>query len=107
MSVKIYRVKLTEQERQGLTDLISKGRSAARKQIHARILLLSDENSSDGSKKDKEIIEALGISLRSVERVRQRFVEEGLDSAVNPKPRTNHRPKKLDGTAEAFLIASA
>ena len=55
MTAKIYRVKLTEQERQTLKDLVSKGRTAARKQNHARILLLSDENNPDGSKKDKEI----------------------------------------------------
>jgi len=106
MPAKKYHVKLTEQERRELTDLVSKGSSAARKQIHARILLLSDENHADGSKKDAEVIDALGTSIRSVERVRQRFVEEGLESAINPKPKTRHRPKKLDGAAEAFLIAT-
>lgn len=107
MSKKIYRVKLTTQERQELKDLISKGRAAAHKQTHARVLLLSDENSVTGAKKDQEIVDALAISLRSVGRIRQRFVEEGLDSALNPKPKTKHRPKKLDGAAEAFLVATA
>ncbi len=107
MTAKIYRVKLTEQERQALKDLVSKGRTAARKQNHARILLLSDENSSEGWKKDDEIVAALGQSLRTVERVRQRCVEEGLESTLNPKPRSGHRPKKLDGAAEAILIATA
>ncbi len=107
MPAKIYRVKLTERERGELKDLVSKGKAAARKQNHARILLLSDENSSEGSKKDEAIVAALGLSLRSVERVRQRFVEAGLGSAINPKPRTGHRPKKLDGAAEAFLVATA
>ena len=50
---------------------------------------------------------ALGTSLRSVERVRQRFVEEGLESAINPKPQTRYRSKKLDGAGEAFLVATA
>lgn len=107
MPAKIYRVKLSNQEREHLKELISKGRVAARKQTHARIILLSDENSTEGTKKDSEIISALGTSRRTVERVRQRFVEEGLESALNAKARTNHRPKKLDGEAEAFLIAIA
>lgn len=107
MSAKIYRVKLTTQERQELKALVSKGSVAARKQTHARILLLSDENALGGAKKDKEIVAALEVSLRSVERVRQRFVEEGFESALNPKSRTRHRPKKLDGAAEAFLVATA
>ncbi len=107
MPAKRYRVKLTAQERQELTDLTTKGRVAARKQNHARILLLSDENSAAGSKKDDAIMSALGTSRRSVERVRQRFVEEGLESALNPRVRTRHRAKKLDGAAEAFLVATA
>ena len=107
MSRKIYRVKLTAQEREELKELISKGRAAAHKQTHARVLMLSDENSATDSKKDKEIVDALAISLRSVGRIRQRFVEEGLENALNPKPRTKHRPKKLDGAAEAFLVATA
>ena len=107
MSIKIYRVKLTNEERLELKEIISKGKAAAHKQNHARILLLSDENSSDGSKKDKEIVSVLGTSLRSVERVRQRFVEEGLESAINPKPQTKYRSKNLDGAGEAFLVATA
>ena len=98
---------LTKEERVELKGLVSKGRVAAHKQIHARILLLSDENSSDGLKKDKEIVSALGTSLRTVERVRQCFTEEGLESAINPKPKRRYRSKKLDGAGEAFLVATA
>ncbi len=107
MPAKLYRVNLTKEERGELIGIISKGKAAAHKQTHTRILLLSDENSSDGSKKDKEIVSVLGTSLRSVERVRQRFVEEGLESAINPKPQTRYRSKKLDGAGEAFLVATA
>lgn len=107
MPEKLYRVILTKEERGELKKIISKGKAAAHKQTHTRILLLSDESSSDGSKKDKEIVSALGTSLRSVERVRQRFVEEGLESAINPKPQTRYRSKKLDGAGEAFLVATA
>lgn len=107
MSRKLYRVKLTKEERLELKGYVSKGRVAAHKQIHARILLLSDEHSSDGSKKDKEIVDALGTSLRTVERVRQSFAEEGLERAINPKPKTRYRSKKLDGAGEGFLVATA
>jgi transposase len=107
MTRKIYRVKLTEEERLELKGYVSKGRVAAHKQIHARILLLSDDNSTDGSKKDTEIVDALGTSLRTVERVRQRFAEEGLERAINPKPKTRYRSKKLDGAGEGFLVATA
>ena len=103
MPAKLYHVKLTQQERQELKELTSKGKTAARKQNHARILSLCDENSADGSKKDAEITAAPGTSRRSVGRVRQRFVEEGLQSAINPKPGTRHRLKKRDGAAEAFF----
>ena len=108
MPAKLYRVQLTKEERDDLKGIISKGKAAAHKQTHARILLLSDESSTaDGSKKDKEIVRILSSSLRTVERVRQRFVEEGLDSAINPKPQTRYRSKKLDGAGEAFLVAAA
>ena len=107
MPAKIYRVKLSKQEHEQLKELVAKGRVAARKQTHARILLLCDENRHCGAKKDAEITDALSTSRRTVERVRQRFVEEGLEQALNAKPRTNHRPRKLDGEAEAFLVATA
>ncbi len=107
MSKKLYRVKLTEGERIELKAIISKGKAAARKQTHARILLLSDETSAAGSKTDQAIVSALGTSLRTIERVRQRFVEDGLETALNPKPQTRYRSKKLDGAGEAFLVATA
>lgn len=107
MSSKLYRVKLTDEERLELKEIVSKGKAAAHKQTHARILLLSDENSASGLKKDKEIVGALDTSLRSVERVRQRFVEEGFERAINPKPQTKYRSKNLDGAGEAFLVAMA
>lgn len=107
MPAKKYRVKLTEAERQELKELLNKGRIAARKQTHARILLQCDESGALPVKTDQAIAEALNTSTRSIERVRQRFVEEGLESALNPKPQARHRAKKLDGAAEAFLVATA
>lgn len=106
MPAKKYRVKLTEDERKDLKDLLNKGRIAARKQTHARILLQCDESGENPAKKDQEVAEALNTSICSIERVRQRFVEGGLESALNPKLQERHRAKKLDGAAEAFLVAT-
>ena len=107
MPAKIYRVKLTEAERNELKDLLNKGRVAARKQTHARILLQCDESGVNPAKNDLVVAEALNTSARSAERVRQRFVEEGLESALNPKVQERSYFKKLDGAAEAFLVATA
>jgi transposase len=106
MPAKKYRVKLTEAERQELKELLNKGRIAARKQTHARILLQCDESGAIPGKRDQDIAASLNTSTRSIERVRQSYVEEGLESALNPKVQKHHRPKKLDGAAEAFLVAT-
>lgn len=107
MPAKKFRVKLTEEERDYLTQLISRGKIAARKLTHANILLHADEALETGSLADRDIAKAVHISRLTVERVRKRFVEKGLDSALNPKVQKRRRPKKLDGEAEAFLIATA
>ena len=75
MSVRKYRVKLTTEERQELKALVSRGRAAAYKQTHGRILLLSDEAHADGAMKDEEIARALRTGCSTVERVRRRCVE--------------------------------
>jgi transposase len=106
MAIK-YHVTLDEDERLELNNLLNKGRVAARKQTHARILLQCDEAGENPVKKDHDIAKALNTSIRSIERIRQRFVEEGLESALNPKQPERHRSKKLDGAAEAFLVATA
>ena len=108
MPAKKYRVKLTEGERNYLLQLTSRGKVAARKLNHAKVLLHADEASEKtGMLKDAGIAIAVHISLKSIERIRKRFVEEGLESALNPKVQKRRRPKKLDGEAEAFLIATA
>ena len=105
--VKKYRVSLTGEEQEGLKELVSRGRAAAYKQTHARILLLSDENQADGPMLDQEIARALKVGTATVERVRRRCVEEGVEAAIGRKRQLNHRPRKLDGGAEAHLIAMA
>ena len=82
MMVKRYRVGLAEEEQEELMALVSKGRAAAYRQTHARILLLCDENQADGAMKDEEIARALRVGTATVERVRRRCVEEGLEAAL-------------------------
>ena len=106
MPAKKYRVKLTEDEREDLKQLISKGKASVRKMTHAQLLLHADEDTA-ASLNDAEIAKALHISHLTVERVRKRFVEEGIESALNPKVQIRRRAKKIDGEAEAFLVATA
>jgi transposase len=104
---KKYRVTLTDEERAGLEALISRGKGDARKLAHARILLQADEAAGGPALTDDEVAAALGASTRTVERVRRRFVEEGLDSALMPKPTKRIYAGALDGAQEAHLIALA
>ena len=107
MSTKKYRIRLTTDEQQELNALVSRGRAAAYKQTHARILLMSDESRSDGGMKDADITIALGVGQSTVERIRKRCVEEGVESALNRKKQLRRRQKRLDGEGEARLIAMA
>jgi transposase len=106
--LKKYRVTLTAEERQGLQDLIAAGQAAAQKLTHARILLKADAAEAGPAWTDAEIAEALEVGVATVERVRRRFVEEGLEAALVRKPQARpSRRRTLDGRAEAKLIALA
>ena len=104
---KKHRIRLTADDQQELNALVSRGRAAAYKQTHAGILLMSDESRSDGGMKDADITSALGVGQSTVERIRKRCVEEGVESALNRKKRLRRRQKRLDGEGEARLIAMA
>jgi transposase len=104
---KKYVVRLSADERTVLTDLISAGKAAARAQTHARILLKADQGPDGPAWIDAEIVAALDVSLRTVERVREAWVAEGLEPALYPRPARAHRPRRLDGEQEAHLIALA
>ena len=104
---KRYRVTLTRPERQELQQLISRGKADARKLAHARILLQADEAEGGPGRTDEQIASALDTATRTVERIRERFVEQGLDAALLPRPSKRVYARKLDGRQEAKLIALA
>ncbi len=100
--MKKYKVTLTEQEREELGQLIGRGKGAARKLLHARILLKAD---SQIGWNDEAISEALEVSVSTIERVRERFVEEGLVAALERKAPKREYKRKLDGEQEGHLVA--
>jgi transposase len=103
--MKIYRVKLTPDERAQLVELLSKGKAAARTLTHARILLKADEGEAGPRLSDEAIAEALDVNRSTVERVRIRCIEEGFEAALRPRPSRQLHPRKLDGAQEAHLVA--
>ena len=84
-STKKYRIRPTTDEQKELKTLVSRGRIDVYKQTHARILVMSDESRPDGGMTDADISRALGVGLSMVQRVRRPCVEEGIESALNPK----------------------
>ena len=95
-------MKLASKEKGYLRELASAGTERARKLAHARILLKANEGWTDNS-----IHQALDVSMPTIARVRRRFVEEGLQAALNRRPPDGEYKRKLDGKAEAHLIALA
>jgi hypothetical protein len=102
-----YRVTLDADERATLERLVAVGKGAARRLTHARILLLAD--TAPGQRwSDADIVDALGTSVRTVERVRQRLVTEGLQAALHPRPQPARPAKvKIKGDVEQRLVQLA
>jgi transposase len=108
MPHKKYLVTLTAEEREHLAGLLSAGKRSALTLTRARILLKADQTDGGPAWEDARIAEALDCGLRTVERVRRRFVERGPEAALGRKPQDRpSRERKLDGRAEARLIALA
>ena len=97
----MHSVKLKDEEREDLNRYLRKGKSSARSLTRARILLLADEG-----RDDEEITEALKVSKSTVSRIRKRYCECGLDSALHEKARSG-APPKIDGRIEAQLTLLA
>jgi len=103
-----YRVTLTDEERRNLEDLVRKGKAAARRLTHARILLLADQGDGRAGRLDEEIAATLHAGPRTIARVRQRFVREGVERAIESRPQPSRPDKvKLNAAAEQQLIELA
>jgi len=98
---KRYRVALTDTERERLESLTRKGTASVRMVRRAQALLLAAEERTD-----EEIVKALRIGVATVERIRRRFVEEGLEASLRERPRPGARPK-LGPKERAYVVALA
>lgn len=105
MSIKKYSVVLSSSERQELLRWSKSQRRSERERKRARILLLADQAQEGGAAKDSEIAAQVKVALLTVNRVRQRFEERGLESSVHRKVQEKRKPRRLDGQGEAFLVA--
>lgn len=101
---KKYVVTLTQPEKEELTGIIKKGKNAAK--IRRAHILLGADASADGKQMtDKAISRAYNVNIRTVERLRERFVLEGFEIALKGRPVDAPKPRKIDGDVEAHLIA--
>ncbi len=102
----VYVVRLSDEERQGLEQMVRSGKRAARTLTRARIVLAVDR---DGRQcwSDEQVVAALGVGSTTVHRVRQALVEEGLEATLVRKKPTGRQYRKLDGAQEARLTALA
>jgi len=107
MPNKKYIVSLTSEERKQLEHLTKTGKAPAYKINHARILLKADTNQEGGGWTDTTISQALDLSISTIERVRLRLVEQGLEQALGRKTQQRRKDRLLDGEQEAQLLALA
>jgi hypothetical protein len=105
--MKKYIVELTTEERSQLNTIIKAPRMAAHKRRHAQMLLAADAGPDGPALKDADIAAAFGCTTKSIERLRRRCVEQGLDATLEHGNRGRYRVRRLDGRAEAHLIALA
>jgi hypothetical protein len=102
-----YRVTLSPEERAALEGLVATGKGAARRLTHARILLLADA-AGQSQGRDEEIVDALGVSLRTIARVRRRFVTESCEASLDPRPQPPRPDKvKIKGDIEQKVVQLA
>jgi len=104
--MKKYMVKLSKDEREDLRDITSKGTHKSQKILNAQILLKCDEGEFQTERStNEEISRVLGTSVRKIDRVKKRFVMEGIEAALTKKKGSRIYKKKADGDFEAHLIA--
>jgi transposase len=105
MPKKKHHIRLSSPEREQLEKILRKGQASAQCQRHVRILLLADTEGPEGGWSDAQIAQAVQTSIPTVERVRRVCVEHGLERALERKDPERPYERKLDGQAEAQLIA--
>jgi transposase len=103
--MKKYRVTLMDEELSQLKTIVNKGSHKSQKVLNALILLNSNEKEGDVKPSNEEISKILHVSMRKIDRVKQRFVEEGLAVALNGHPKEREYLRKVDGDLEAHLLA--
>ena len=104
--MKKYIITLSEDERNTLSDITSKGKQKSQKILNALILLACDDGEYQTERStNEEIARVLHISMRKIDRVKKRFVEEGIDAALDRKTGNRIYAKKTDGDFEAHLVA--
>lgn len=104
---KKYKITLTPEERHSVERMVRAGRAPARTLTRARVLLKADCGGGRGGWTDEQIVAALDVGRATVERIRQRFVEESFETALYSRRPGRRYPHKLDGEAEAHLVALA
>lgn len=103
-----FRVTLTISERDALNELVSVGKASARKLTRARILLLTDEGEQGPGMMDTEVADTLECGVRTIERVRKKFVTESLEQAISTRPQPPRPDKvKIQGEVEEQMIEIA
>lgn len=102
-----YKVTLTEDERRQLEALTHSGKTAASKFIHARALLLCDAGAFGNPWKVAEVADALGVTTRTIEHLKARFVEEGIEAALERKASAKPPDITFDGAFDARLTTLA
>jgi hypothetical protein len=102
-----YKVTLTKGERKELYSIINKGKHSSQKFRNAYILLNADEGEYSEKVINKIVCEVLKIGMRTIDRVKRRFVEEGFESALERKTGIREYDRKADGDFEAHLVALA
>ena len=100
-----YKVTLTKSEREELGSIIHKGKHTSQRFRNAYVLLNCDEGEFSDKSTNTEISKVLKVGMRTIDRIKKRFVEEGFDSVLERKPSTREYERKADGDFEARLIA--
>lgn len=100
-----YKVTLRQQERDELLSITKGGTHTSKKVIHALILLNCDEGGFSDKVNNEDVSKVLKIGMRTIDRVKKKFVEEGFEAALESRPTTREYKRKADGEVEAHLVA--